>query len=120
MTQFKPVNEKQVDLDMIDEFISRKDKEEMRFEVLGAFITYPYHGDEVKTVCADNFITSKESIHDMTDQVRRYFGQDLIKVFTTDRGIRAIVRDIHDDEGIHIYDFVLAIYTRKPVARLES
>ena len=115
---FKPVTEDKVDINVIDQFILEKDKEESMFEVIGLFLTYPYEGDEVRTVQGENFVDASSEISDMTLQIRRYFGEDLVKVFATDRGIRAIVKDIHDDEGIHIYDFVLAIYITKPVSRL--
>ena len=118
MTQFKPVTEDKVNIKGIDALINFENKQEEKFEVIGLFLTYPYAGDEVRTVQGDNFVNASSEISDMTLQIRRYFGEDLVKVFTTDRGIRAIVNDIHDDEGIHIYDFVLAITSRKPVSRL--
>ena len=118
MKQFKPVTEDKVNIKSIDDLIDFEDKQEEKFEVIGMFLTYPYAGDEVRTVHCDNFVTPRAEISDMTLQIRKYFGEDLVKIFTTDRGIRAIVKDIHDDEGIHIYDFALAITSRKPVSRL--
>lgn len=116
--QFKPVTEDKVNIKGIDALINFEDQQEEKFEVMALFLTYPYAGDEVRTVQGDNFLNASSEISDMTLQIRRYFGEDLVKVFTTDRGIRAIVKDIHDDEGIHIYDFILAITSRKPVSRL--
>ena len=118
MKQFKPVTEDKVNIKGIDALINFEDQQEEKFEVMALFLTYPYAGDEVRTVQGDNFVNASSEISDMTLQIRRYFGEDLVKVFTTDRGIRAIVKDIHDDEGIHIYDFILAITSRKPVSRL--
>jgi hypothetical protein len=120
MKDVQAISYAQVNSSMIEEFIDQKDKEETRFEVLGAFLTFPYSGKRTETVPIDNFLTGSDNIHDMKDKLRRHFGQSLIKVFTTDYGLRAVTENIHSDEDINIYDFVLAIYNRKAVSRLED